>query len=147
MCCICIVFFFKQKTAYEMRISDWSSDVCSSDLIAGNAEARPARFQTAFGIVALERVLAVRFHRPVLSRQAEVRGALEDEQMLGLFCDHRNHLDTGRDGADHADPLAAEVDPFGRPHARETGCAPCTKRVCQTVYISVEAVSLKKTQK
>src|SRR3546814_7860637 len=30
MCC----FFFKQKTAYEMRISDWSSDVCSSDLEA-----------------------------------------------------------------------------------------------------------------
>src|SRR3546814_10198372 len=27
------VFFFKQKTAYEMRISDWSSDVCSSDLV------------------------------------------------------------------------------------------------------------------
>src|SRR3546814_166720 len=27
-------FFFKQKTAYEMRISDWSSDVCSSDLVA-----------------------------------------------------------------------------------------------------------------
>src|SRR3546814_9218527 len=29
------VFFFKQKTAYEMRISDWSSDVCSSDLQIG----------------------------------------------------------------------------------------------------------------
>src|SRR3546814_3530295 len=29
-------FFFKQKTAYEMRISDWSSDVCSSDLMAYN---------------------------------------------------------------------------------------------------------------
>src|SRR3546814_14362125 len=29
-----VVFFFKQKTAYEMRISDWSSDVCSSDLRA-----------------------------------------------------------------------------------------------------------------
>src|SRR3546814_1509642 len=29
-----LVFFFKQKTAYEMRISDWSSDVCSSDLEA-----------------------------------------------------------------------------------------------------------------
>src|SRR3546814_2342943 len=28
----CCFFFFKQKTAYEMRISDWSSDVCSSDL-------------------------------------------------------------------------------------------------------------------
>src|SRR3546814_3836910 len=47
LCCVCIsinthfiyffslslvFFFFKQKTAYEMRISDWSSDVCSSDL-------------------------------------------------------------------------------------------------------------------
>src|SRR3546814_5590025 len=29
---LCSFFFFKQKTAYEMRISDWSSDVCSSDL-------------------------------------------------------------------------------------------------------------------
>src|SRR3546814_4687405 len=30
---VCVVcFFFKQKTAYELRISDWSSDVCSSDL-------------------------------------------------------------------------------------------------------------------
>src|SRR3546814_871120 len=31
---VCAVFFFKQKTAYEMRICDWSSDVCSSDLLA-----------------------------------------------------------------------------------------------------------------
>src|SRR3546814_8895989 len=34
--CFSFFFFFKQKTAYEMRISDWSSDVCSSDL-PGNA--------------------------------------------------------------------------------------------------------------
>src|SRR3546814_3642876 len=38
LCCNCGLvlhfFFFKQKTAYEMRISDWSSDVCSSDLRA-----------------------------------------------------------------------------------------------------------------
>src|SRR3546814_7173997 len=34
-------FFFKQKTAYEMRISDWSSDVCSSDLLSAlGVEAR-----------------------------------------------------------------------------------------------------------
>src|SRR3546814_10103225 len=33
-CLIFCLFFFKQKTAYEMRISDWSSDVCSSDLTA-----------------------------------------------------------------------------------------------------------------
>src|SRR3546814_9242018 len=32
---LCVFFFFKQKTAYEMRISDWSSDVCSSDLTMG----------------------------------------------------------------------------------------------------------------
>src|SRR3546814_4103716 len=32
-------FFFKQKTAYEMRISDWSSDVCSSDLYCGSLAA------------------------------------------------------------------------------------------------------------
>src|SRR3546814_7437178 len=31
--CGILFFFFKQKTAYEMRISDWSSDVCSSDLV------------------------------------------------------------------------------------------------------------------
>src|SRR3546814_6218457 len=33
-----VVFFFKQKTAYEMRISDWSSDVCSSDPHMGRAQ-------------------------------------------------------------------------------------------------------------
>src|SRR3546814_9372050 len=32
---LCLFFFFKQKTAYERRISDWSSDVCSSDLTNG----------------------------------------------------------------------------------------------------------------
>src|SRR3546814_5944356 len=36
ICCRLVFFFFKQKTAYEMRISDWSSDVCSSDLSASN---------------------------------------------------------------------------------------------------------------
>src|SRR3546814_9726902 len=39
MMCECMFFssdlFFKQKTAYELRISDWSSDVCSSDLVHG----------------------------------------------------------------------------------------------------------------
>src|SRR3546814_12393962 len=38
---VVLFFFFKQKTAYEMRISDWSSDVCSSDLAI--AHLRPAR--------------------------------------------------------------------------------------------------------
>src|SRR3546814_9400704 len=39
---LCCFFFFKQKTAYEMRISDWSSDVCSSDLRASAVPPRPA---------------------------------------------------------------------------------------------------------
>src|SRR3546814_4240443 len=37
------VFLFKQKTAYELRISDWSSDVCSSDL--GGGQGRPGRIE------------------------------------------------------------------------------------------------------
>src|SRR3546814_1601824 len=58
-----LVFFFKQKTAYELRISDWSSDVCSSDLhavleqrralVAGLDEPLRTRFDgqcKAFGI-------------------------------------------------------------------------------------------------
>src|SRR3546814_9169508 len=44
MFCICFFLCFKQKTAYEMRISDWSSDVCSSDL---------ARFTAGPGLTAL----------------------------------------------------------------------------------------------
>src|SRR3546814_4958132 len=35
---VVVLFFFKQKTAYEMRISDWSSDVCSSDLAHEHAD-------------------------------------------------------------------------------------------------------------
>src|SRR3546814_4105421 len=39
-------FFFKQKTAYEMRISDWSSDVCSSDLVSQALfSQRPGRYR------------------------------------------------------------------------------------------------------
>src|SRR3546814_4503284 len=60
MCVLCysfvvvvlIVFFFKQKTAYEMRISDWSSDVCSSDL-----------------------PLLATLHSPVVATPGEMRGS------------------------------------------------------------------------
>src|SRR3546814_10782276 len=41
-----LFFFFKQKTAYEMRISDWSSDVCSSDLDAALSHGTPRRDRT-----------------------------------------------------------------------------------------------------
>src|SRR3546814_9681122 len=51
------VFFFKQKTAYEMRISDWSSDVCSSDLagaVEGEIRAAVGQFED-FGDALLAR--------------------------------------------------------------------------------------------
>src|SRR3546814_8932951 len=51
-----VFFFFKQKTAYEMRISDWSSDVCSSDLV-DIADRAVGEF-LHLGFVALALVLA-----------------------------------------------------------------------------------------
>src|SRR3546814_830219 len=50
-------FFFKQKTAYDMRISDWSSDVCSSDL-GGEPDQRLAVLRLLLRAVALRRLLA-----------------------------------------------------------------------------------------
>src|SRR3546814_5389328 len=44
-----LIFFFKQKTAYEMRISDWSSDVCSSDLVAEEGGRKERRRQRSAG--------------------------------------------------------------------------------------------------
>src|SRR3546814_3929217 len=45
-----VFFFFKQKTAYDMRISDWSSDVCSSDLLFFQiSERRGAREKRSLG--------------------------------------------------------------------------------------------------
>src|SRR3546814_5768178 len=49
-----LFFFFKQKTAYEMRISDWSSDVCSSDLLGGKL-AGGTHAGKALGSVKLDR--------------------------------------------------------------------------------------------
>src|SRR3546814_3334752 len=40
-----VFFFFKQKTAYELRISDWSSDVCSSDLVPVSDYTSQKRFE------------------------------------------------------------------------------------------------------
>src|SRR3546814_8615336 len=73
MCVVCrlynvFVFFFKQKTAYEMRISDWSSDVCSSDLRrrwgarAGGQDRAPP-FRTAPPLTLRLRAWRVLHHR------------------------------------------------------------------------------------
>src|SRR3546814_16305308 len=60
------VFFFKQKTAYEMRISDWSSDVCSSDLLIGQAGA--TREILVVGLARLDRVRDIEEGRQELER-------------------------------------------------------------------------------
>src|SRR3546814_8414512 len=66
-CLILVFLFFKQKTAYEMSISDWSSDVCSSDLAVG---ARPASLGAGpVGIALVSRVS----HCPSFPFEAESR--------------------------------------------------------------------------
>src|SRR3546814_10301934 len=52
MSCVWLVFifFFKQKTAYEMRISDWSSDVCSSDLLVSDPRVKALSFTGSTGV-------------------------------------------------------------------------------------------------
>src|SRR3546814_3672551 len=63
-----LFFFFKQKTAYEMRISDWSSDVCSSDLLDGDVAAACnhhalRQFFQVEGLVGGDAVLPARLQR------------------------------------------------------------------------------------
>src|SRR3546814_4495411 len=66
-----VFFFFKQKTAYEMRISDWSSDVCSSDL-------RAAGQDVALVDLAV-RDAAVVHHMNLALQLANLAGATETE--------------------------------------------------------------------
>src|SRR3546814_9992062 len=75
----CLFFFFKQKTAYEMRISDWSSDVCSSDLEAD-----------AFDHVGIERALREKFGAADLLGFVfkDIDEGLADELALGLGVRH-----------------------------------------------------------
>src|SRR3546814_9758304 len=93
-----LFFFFKQKTAYEMRISDWSSDVCSSDLYAFELTARSgpitgrngqAYFQVRFRYPRDEAARAERLRAAQIAMQAAaleaqaVRGALDHAVIEG----------------------------------------------------------------
>src|SRR3546814_4877434 len=83
----CGFFFFKQKTAYEMRISDWSSDVCSSDL-QGAASARdddvdqPGRGEHRTD----RRAVAGRDHLDALRRQTGRAQPRSEERRVGKEC-------------------------------------------------------------
>src|SRR3546814_3465675 len=98
---VSFVFFFKQKTAYEMRISDWSSDVCSSDLRRasppGSGEARlrqaesptlsPAtshRFLTA--LHAAETILERLINAPTPEHTGSCTSTRSEERRVGKEC-------------------------------------------------------------
>src|SRR3546814_10338482 len=102
---MCCVFFFKQKTAYEMRISDWSSDVCSSDL-----------FRMAFVADqdALTTVTAVARHFDMDLGHQWAGGVEHLQAPTSGFGTHRLGNPVGTE--DHDD---------------ETGRASCRERVCQ----------------
>src|SRR3546814_10290383 len=83
--CRCIVgfVFFKQKTAYEMRISDWSSDVCSSDLIASTNSTVSAQVD----IDQLPRGIAVDQYRPGgIGLQRQPDGVRSEERRVREEC-------------------------------------------------------------
>src|SRR3546814_18921992 len=118
-----IVSFFKQKTAYEMRISDWSSDVCSSDL-----RCRP-------------RVRSGHQHRDRC--RCNTVAAADDDRDAGAagaeFPVRHHPLRQHRTAG--VVPGGPARTPGGIP---EIGRASCRERVCQYVSISVVAVSLTK---
>src|SRR3546814_10595400 len=103
-------FFYKQKTAYEMRISDWSSDVCSSDLAA--ARSRPSCLNSLWRASAARSVSAARSKRATLapaSRMAPTMAPLRTLMEVEIFMNH---------------PLS---------DVKEIGRASCRERVCQYV--------------
>src|SRR3546814_4777981 len=94
------IFFFKQKTAYEMRISDWSSDVCSSDLAAdaltGLEPVRPeidgveGPFYLVVGTLAVHKNLLAPVQAVVESgRKVIVVGASGNSQVFSAASDRK----------------------------------------------------------
>src|SRR3546814_8966793 len=79
----CFFFFFKQKTAYEMRISDWSSDVCSSDLAADGLG------RLKHGLCVQQRAAAPDHRAQRQHRLLDVAG---DGQLALQFLPRRAHL-------------------------------------------------------
>src|SRR3546814_2337014 len=90
VCCVYSFFFFKQKTAYEMRISDWSSDVCSSDLMQHRQQARAD--QAFVGIasagreVVLDDVVVGNTERRQEHRADEAGAVRSEERRVGTEC-------------------------------------------------------------
>src|SRR3546814_4574524 len=84
----CVFFFFKQKTAYDMRISDWSSDVCSSDLSTKpSSKRRRASFErTSLTLTCLSHWATPRNCGRYSRRQASVTSRRSEERRVGKEC-------------------------------------------------------------
>src|SRR3546814_9390099 len=82
ICLSRVFFFFKQKTAYEMRISDWSSDVCSSDLVG---DWRTKKHDDQWTVSTLDGSLSAHFEHTIAitGGEPEVLTLRSDEQPLG----------------------------------------------------------------
>src|SRR3546814_3311391 len=91
-CCLCeLFFFFKQKTAYEMRISDWSSDVCSSDLVLGfstieSPNTTPADGTVSFRFASSGAVIAVTIAAFTVVPGTDVAGATGAGTLTSRAC-------------------------------------------------------------
>src|SRR3546814_1895025 len=104
-------FFFKQKTAYEMRISDWSSDVCSSDLEGDQVEARlryDIRHDNGVDVLRLDLLQAHELRQPdciFVGGPLRVAGATPRTAQRVAFVDGENHVRISRiDGKQHDTP-------------------------------------------
>src|SRR3546814_17969198 len=96
MCGVFWFFFFKQKTAYEMRISDWSSDVCSSDLddlpaVPGSVDEIPAQLDLGGPVRNTQKSNAMhasgKLFSPKNDRLMGWESHLEKRAMVLLECD------------------------------------------------------------
>src|SRR3546814_3586313 len=82
-----VFFFFKQKTAYEMRISDWSSDVCSSDLARCGAKRHAALSCTASSEGKSQRMAQTRIIKKYPNRRLyDTDISRSEERRVGTEC-------------------------------------------------------------
>src|SRR3546814_298700 len=114
-CILSVVFFFRQKTAYEMRISDWSSDVCSSDLATLGAVALD--HQACLDPGALCAGLAEHLGPGAVVEGRSVQGVEEDDSGVAVQLDDGTELQAG-----HA--VVATLGPIVDPAMLATRCKP-----------------------
>src|SRR3546814_8293490 len=81
-----IVVFVKQKTSYEMRISDWSSDVCSSDLLGVTAPMEKGDTSLALGTSSMMLIQLTAAYAAVAANSYPVEPHRSEERRVGKEC-------------------------------------------------------------